>query len=507
MRLISANICLLISMLINCHYAFAIGMLPIDNNEVIVCPVNSNDNTVPDFTGASCSTINTYEINPQNKAIWIKASLTVPIETLDTRVPYAVYVSGKTSSRIYFNGEQLGENGTPSLLAADEYPGKMDAMFYLPQSLIKTSNEVVLQLSSHHGFIELKYPIHFIGIGPYSDPRFFVKRNIWVSIIPLGALIIGAIYFAVCCISPYQRRVNALIFIMSALAACELIIESARALYAYSYPLHDIRLLLIVGLSLGFGLCFLSYIAIKLQSKRRLRWVVASGLVTLVAVFFSGDFDLKTAMAILVPTTSAALLTAIHAFKTKAQEQCLQLLALCLLAITIFLSLRTFHGILFYYITSGVLCFLFVQQARALSKEQTKRKQQQHQVAKLQFKLEQNDQKKAPHRLKVTSAGKLQVISSDTIVFCKASGDYVELHLHQQNQTLYSGTLKELEQQLPPTFIRVHRSYLVNMNFIQALNSDSRTSSGGTLLLESGEQIPVSRRIMPMVREAVHGSV
>ena len=59
---------------------------------------------------------------------------------------------------------------------------------------------------------------------------------------------------------------------------------------------------------------------------------------------------------------------------------------------------------------------------------------------------------------------------------------------------------------LPSTFLRVHRSYLVNMDFIRALNSKSllsntKTTGGGFLQLGECLEVPVSRRIIPTVRE------
>jgi len=86
--------------------------------------------------------------------------------------------------------------------------------------------------------------------------------------------------------------------------------------------------------------------------------------------------------------------------------------------------------------------------------------------------------------------------------------DYVELYLDESRQILFSDNLKELEAQLPTTFLRVHRSYLVNLDYIDSLSSKSTKqqeviSGGGFLNLRGACEVPISRRIMPQVRNAI----
>ena len=50
----------------------------------------------------------------------------------------------------------------------------------------------------------------------------------------------------------------------------------------------------------------------------------------------------------------------------------------------------------------------------------------------------------------------------------------------------YYGRMRDAEVQTFPHLIRCHRSYLVNPRFL-------REYAGGEILLENGEQIPVSK--------------
>lgn len=489
--------------------AEAADLVSIDVETVIVCPVKAGSDSPPQFNEPECETVLAQQIDPQNTALWVKTQISIPASMRNDNQPHSIYVFGKTSSRVFFNGNYIGQNGTPSLSAKDEFPGKIDAMFYVPPSLVQQNpNQIVLQLSAHHGFLSLGNPITFIGFGSHHEPSYFFQRNLGLSLIPLGALVLGALYFLVASFSPLNRQANILLLLMTLLASLQLLTEISRALFSYSYPFHDVRLLLIVSLSLSFGACLLRYIIIKLELKRPWRWSFVGVVITGLAVVAIPGFDAKTTMAILVPTSFCTLLIARQLYKQPGRDLIAYFGVFLVFTFIVIINLGDFHDILFYYVITGILCFLLVQQALNLNREQKQRKAEQAQIAKLQFKLEQNQQKNQPRKIRINSAGKIELIASEQIAYCKAAGDYVDLFLKDKQQILFSGNLKELEMQLPQTFLRVHRSYLVNTDYIQSL-SNKRTdlqkppTGGGILLLSGGFEVPVSRRIMPMVRNAI----
>jgi len=292
------------------------NLVSIDRNEVVICPAKPGSGTPPQFTEAGCETVSATQIDPQNSALWVKANVTIPNSMHSENLPLGVFVFGKTSSRVYFNGSFIGQNGTPSPLAKDEFPGTIDAVFYTPTTLIQQGkNEITLLLSSHHGFLSLGYPVTFIGFGSYNAPSYYFQQNMGLSLIPLGALVLGALYFLVASFSPLNRQTNVLFLLMSVLAACQLFAEISRALFTYSYPLHDVRLLLIVSLSVSFGACLLRYIAMKLELKRPWLWTLAGLLITIPAVVGTPGFDTKTTMAILLPTSFCSVLIGYQLFR------------------------------------------------------------------------------------------------------------------------------------------------------------------------------------------------
>lgn len=487
----------------------ASSLISIDNSNILVCPADEETSLTTAFTGPDCQLKNLHNINPQQQALWLKATLKIKKKNLSQQFPLALYLFGKTSSEAFFNGVYLGKNGTPAAVARNEFIGNMDARFYLPPELIKQGkNEVIFYLSAHHGFLNLAVPIHFIGLGEYTETISFFQRNIWISLTLFGALLLGALYFLVLSVRSKQKANYSLFSLMAFFALTQLFAEISRGLFNYTYPVHDLRLIFIVLLSAGFGLCLLIYTLNKFEKKYYKAWFLLAAIFMIFAIAFMPGFDGKTAVAILIPSLLSTLLIANKYRQQQSRELLGYLLVFIIFTLTIVLTFNVFHDMLFYYIITGMMTCLFVKQANELISEQARRKIEEEQVSKLKFKLAQNQQEQTPSKLKITSAGKTELLPTDTITYCKAAGDYVEIHLNNQQQSLYSGSLKSIEKLLPSTFMKVHRSYIVNLDYILSIRkakaaATSSTASNGFLVLKYGEEVPVSRRILPMVRGVI----
>jgi two-component system LytT family response regulator len=84
----------------------------------------------------------------------------------------------------------------------------------------------------------------------------------------------------------------------------------------------------------------------------------------------------------------------------------------------------------------------------------------------------------------------LQMIAIDTILYCESDDNYTRVILKNTKKIVVSRTLKEIEEMLEDhSFIRVHRSYLVNINEIEKYVR----GEGGYLVMSDGGNIDVSR--------------
>lgn len=98
---------------------------------------------------------------------------------------------------------------------------------------------------------------------------------------------------------------------------------------------------------------------------------------------------------------------------------------------------------------------------------------------------------------RVTKNGRDIFVAPDQIDWIEAAGNYVVLH-SGKNTYMMRDTMKAIEDKLADTpFIRVHRSAMVNLHNVEALETDS---AGPLVELRSGRRIPVSKRLLPDVR-------
>jgi two-component system LytT family response regulator len=84
----------------------------------------------------------------------------------------------------------------------------------------------------------------------------------------------------------------------------------------------------------------------------------------------------------------------------------------------------------------------------------------------------------------------LQMIPVNSIISCESDSNYTILLLKNRKRLIISTTLKEIEEVLEDhSFVRVHRSYLVNLNEVEKYVK----GEGGYLIMSDGSMIDVSR--------------
>jgi len=97
-----------------------------------------------------------------------------------------------------------------------------------------------------------------------------------------------------------------------------------------------------------------------------------------------------------------------------------------------------------------------------------------------------------PERFLVRKLGKDFLLPAFEIEWIQAWGNYVNLHVRGHDYPLRS-TMAAIERRLDgKRFVRVHRSYIVNLDFVQTITPlESGDARAG---LRTGGEVPVSRR-------------
>lgn len=107
--------------------------------------------------------------------------------------------------------------------------------------------------------------------------------------------------------------------------------------------------------------------------------------------------------------------------------------------------------------------------------------------------LEPNDEIKYKSRLVIKEPGRIRLIDVEQINFIQGAGNYVEIHVFDDNPILHRETLNTLEQALNPNeFTRIHRSSIIRRSSVCELRPNEHGDY--TVVLKSGEQLTLSRR-------------
>lgn len=462
----------------------------VDIARVTVCPAAPASSVPPDFAAPACQTMPTRKADPQGREIWVQAVVRPPDALVRTPRPLGLHISASASTAAWLNGAYIGRNGAPGPGAAREIPGRLDGIIPVPSNALRAGENVLtLRMSNYHGRLRLTGPIQSLRLGDYARPADVVLRRYGPPLMTLGVLLLGAFYFGAMAARGDDRRGSLSLTLMSLFAAAQLLAETARGLVPYAYPLHDLRLVLITAFSFGFGLCLAALVAARFLPRPATGALAGLAVITLASIAAAPGFDQKAILAVLVPTLACALATAVWTWRRRPQAG-LYLAALAAFAGLMLSAPAQFLNARFFYVAAVLLLFLVLERAGVLRPPAAPDEAAQTPVA---------------GQIRVKAAGRIDLISIDRISHCNGAGDYVELCFRDGGQTLHHASLNALAESLPQTFLRVHRSHIVNMACVRSL---TRQASGiGQLQLTNGSVVPVSRRALPALRGVLGSEV
>ena len=113
--------------------------------------------------------------------------------------------------------------------------------------------------------------------------------------------------------------------------------------------------------------------------------------------------------------------------------------------------------------------------------------------------LPANEPVERPERFLVRKLGKEFLIAAADVESLQAAGNYVNLHVRGRDYPLRA-TMATIEGQLDPSrFVRVHRSYIVNLDCIVEI--EPLDTGDARILMRDGSHIPCSRRYRDALRQ------
>ena len=104
-------------------------------------------------------------------------------------------------------------------------------------------------------------------------------------------------------------------------------------------------------------------------------------------------------------------------------------------------------------------------------------------------------------RIAIRSGSKIHVIPVEEIIYFESDGDYVKIHT-KEGSHLKEKTMKYFETHLEPKkFIRIHRSYIANVEQIQRLEYYDKENY--VAILKNNTQLKVSNSGYKLLRESL----
>jgi two-component system, LytTR family, response regulator len=122
------------------------------------------------------------------------------------------------------------------------------------------------------------------------------------------------------------------------------------------------------------------------------------------------------------------------------------------------------------------------------------------QIERIRKHLDQSEE--VLYRVVIKKGGRIHVVAIDKIEYLEAQDDYVMIYTKDE-RFLKQQTMKFFERHLDPAmFIRVHRSYIVNIQTIDRIEPYEKTNY--ILSLKSGKKVPVSRTGMQVLKDQLN---
>ena len=110
-------------------------------------------------------------------------------------------------------------------------------------------------------------------------------------------------------------------------------------------------------------------------------------------------------------------------------------------------------------------------------------------------------QQKKSKKIVLSTAEGMHIIDTENIIRCESDDYYTKFFFVDGTTMLISKTLKEHEELLSDSdFFRPHKSHLINLKYVKSYIK----TDGGSLIMNDGKEIPVSRRKREKILEILH---
>lgn len=435
----------------------------------------------------ACTTAHLRDVDPQGRELWLTAKVRLAGAAAE---PAAVFVSAYASSAVFWNGTLIGLNGVPSDLAGLERPGLRDAAFQIP-NVAPGDHRLTIQMSSHNGLLRLRSPVTQVSVGRFERPSSAKMRDYLPALMSAGGLLIMVVIFGFLSGSRQQQRTSPYLLAASLCATGQLGAEASRAFLEYAYPMHFLRIALVLAFAVGFGFMLLAYLVRRFEAAQLAPILVAQALAAALATIFVPNFDQKTVLVL----TSAISLGLLPAIRAAGRSDRGAMPVVPMLAVGLIFSLAEPYNFLdrdFFLWTAALFVLLLAEEVRRMEVDP---------VPTDGGAALPPAGSPAPTGIWLGTAAARRFLLPADIVRVAAADDYSEVFLVGGQSLLHPEPLHRLTERLPADLHRVHRSHAINLSHLRSFRKGPRS----IVLLSDNSVAPVSRRRVATLLAAIGG--
>ncbi|GEA09922.1 LytTR family DNA-binding domain-containing protein [Alteromonas sp. KUL49] len=389
--------------------------------------------------------------------------------------PVGLFIGGPFSADIYWDGEKIGDKGAAGDTREQEEIGLIDVSVFIPiRMLTPGQHEIRLRISTHHLIQPDDSVFHYIWLGPYREGGRRDIRYYFAPLFVLSALIVLSFQsFRIGHNAGNPMHIGLGLFGFSIVVM--LMAEVSRAIVNYPYHYHELRGIFGWVSNIAAGIALI-YTSAKVTTGRLRKFILITGILIVVAshVLPMSSGDMRLAMDFVLFVLGPAAVFLVLAFRKQVNYFSTLPLFFFACALSCYWSvglfLDSFIFIAALILIGGAWVWVYVE-VKADGPEITRPEETKHFVIR-------------------TASGETS-ISVDQCFALKGEGNYTAVLLANGESLLHQDGLGAIMDSQPIGFVRVHKSYAVNLGAVVKLKS--ATGSKYWLEMQNGETIPVSR--------------
>jgi hypothetical protein len=308
-----------------------------------------DDRHGPPVDSTGCASVPINSVDPQGRAIWMVATVTLPGRQLSEREPMGVMLHAIASSAVYWDGTRIGGSGVVSATRELERPGALATLVPLRESeLAPGPHTLAIRLSSHRGLLRVGTPMHAVAVGPMEVLRRLSGTRYPSVLLAAGALLLAAVAFAVVMWRD-RRAFSWLVVLMLVCALLQLGAEVWRDIVPVSYTQQIWRLLLVLTGAMGFSITMIYYLSRRFTKRHRRLFTGAAVAIAAASPLLRG-FDERTFFVLVGSAVLAMAITLPAVWRREAGARPLTLVLLFMVAVAfvdppLFLDRNLFVGV------------------------------------------------------------------------------------------------------------------------------------------------------------------